>query len=303
MECACECLWIPFGISLKSIKGRMPLVDTEIYRFDHSFSIQLNVSSCAGTDVSLTPKAFDTLLCLVRNQGRLVTKDELLRQVWPDTFVEEINLAVNISTIRKALGESAKESRFIVTVPGHGYRFVANLHNPYKNGNGKWPDIGENSPAHEASEDHEIRSEFGDTPVDISAKRRPLRLAVLATLTLLIAATSVSYFLLRGKSTKASTPGDASIAVLPFADLSPGQDQGYFTDGLADELINDLAQVPRLKVVARSSAFEFRNRNEDVRSVGHKLGVSNILEGSVRKERDRFRISVELANTQSGFQI
>lgn len=91
--------------------------------------------------------------------------------------------------------------------------------------------------------------------------------------------------------------------MLPFTDLSPNTDQQYFTDGLAEELINDLGQIPDLRVVGRSSAFEFRGRNEDLRSVGHKLGVSNSLEGSVRKERDRSRISVELTNTQSGFQI
>jgi hypothetical protein len=82
--------------------------------------------------------------------------------------------------------------------------------------------------------------------------------------------------------------GEASIAVLPFTDLSPGQNQQYFTDGLAEELINDLAHVPGLKVVARSSAFEFRGKNEDRRFVGHKLVVAHILEGSVRKSMAAF---------------
>ena len=75
----------------------------------------------------LTPKVFDTLLCLVRNRGRVLTKDEILQEVWPDTFVEEVNLAVNISTLRKALGEGPQEGRFIATVPGRGYRFVAQV--------------------------------------------------------------------------------------------------------------------------------------------------------------------------------
>src|SRR6516225_11889374 len=116
----------------------MPLAEKEIYRFDRFVLDPVErILSCDGTAVSLTPKAFDTLVCLVRNQGHMVTKDELLRQVWPDTFVEEINLAVNISTIRKALGESAQECRFIATVPGHGYRFVAEARNLTKhNGNG-----------------------------------------------------------------------------------------------------------------------------------------------------------------------
>jgi TolB-like protein/lipoprotein NlpI len=139
--------------------------------------------------------------------------------------------------------------------------------------------------------------------VVVPLKQNPLRLAILIALVLLVVVLSASYFWRREKEANASTPGAASIAVLPFTDLSPRQDQQYFTDGLAEELITDLAQVPGLRVVARSSAFEFRGRSEDLRSVGHKLGVSNILEGSVRKERDRFRISVELTNTESGFQI
>jgi DNA-binding winged helix-turn-helix (wHTH) protein/tetratricopeptide (TPR) repeat protein len=106
----------------------MPLVEKEIYRFDRFVLDPVErILLCEGTPVSLTPKAFDTLVCLVRNQGSMVTKDELLRRIWPDTFVEEINLAVNISTLRKALGESPQESRFIATVPGRGYRFVAQV--------------------------------------------------------------------------------------------------------------------------------------------------------------------------------
>jgi TolB-like protein/Flp pilus assembly protein TadD len=85
--------------------------------------------------------------------------------------------------------------------------------------------------------------------------------------------------------------------------MSPGQDQEYFSDGLAEELINDLAKVPNLKVVGRSSAFQFKGKNEDLRSVGHKLGVANVLEGSVRKEGSRVRITAELTKVGDGFQL
>jgi DNA-binding winged helix-turn-helix (wHTH) protein len=83
----------------------MSLMEKEIYEFGPFLLDQTErILSCDGAMVSLTPKAFETLLCLVRNQGRVLTKDELLKQIWPDTFVEEVNLAVNISAIRKALG-------------------------------------------------------------------------------------------------------------------------------------------------------------------------------------------------------
>ena len=281
----------------------MPLAEKEMYKFDRFVLNPVErVLSCDGTSVPLTPKAFDTLICLVRNQGHMVTKDELLRQVWPDTFVEEINLAVNISTIRKALGESPQECRFIATVPGHGYRFVAAVHNLPSQHENVRSDIAEDSTTIGVN-GNPSTSRPGDTAVVAPVKQNPLSFAILVAFALLVMVLSVGYFWSRERETKASMPVEASIAVLPFTDLSPNQDQQYFTDGLAEELITDLAQAPGLRVVARSSAFEFRGRNEDLRSVGHKLGVSNILEGSVRKERDRFRISVELINTENGFQI
>jgi DNA-binding winged helix-turn-helix (wHTH) protein len=106
----------------------MSLMEKEMYEFG-AFSLDSaeRVLSRDGTSLTLTPKVFDTLLCLVRNRGRLLTKDELLKEIWPDTFVEEVNLAVKISTLRKALGENPQDGRHIVTVPGHGYRFVADV--------------------------------------------------------------------------------------------------------------------------------------------------------------------------------
>ena len=96
---------------------------------------------------------------------------------------------------------------------------------------------------------------------------------------------------------------EASIAVLPFADMSPGKNQEYFSDGLAEELTNELAKVPGLKVTGRSSAFQFKGKNEDLRAVGQKLNVANILEGSVRQEGSHVRITAELTKANDGFQL
>jgi TolB-like protein/Flp pilus assembly protein TadD len=95
----------------------------------------------------------------------------------------------------------------------------------------------------------------------------------------------------------------ASIAVLPFADMSAGKDQEYFSDGLAEELTNELAKVPGLKVTGRSSAFQFKGKSEDLRAVGQKLNVANILEGSVRRDGNRVRITAELTKANDGFQL
>ncbi len=95
----------------------------------------------------------------------------------------------------------------------------------------------------------------------------------------------------------------ASIAVLPFADLSPSHDQEYFSDGLAEEILNDLARIPNLKVVARTSAFQFKGKNEDLRVIGRKLNVDNVLEGSVRRDGTRVRITAQLIKAGDGFHI
>ena len=94
-----------------------------------------------------------------------------------------------------------------------------------------------------------------------------------------------------------------SIAVLPFADMSPGKDQEYFSDGLAEEIINALAQVPGLKVIARTSAFAFKGQNIDIRRVAETLGVAHVLEGSVRKAGDRIRVTAQLITAADGSHL
>ncbi|MBN1571360.1 MAG: protein kinase [Acidobacteria bacterium] len=110
-----------------------------------------------------------------------------------------------------------------------------------------------------------------------------------------------------GPETKPISPAiqsnESSIAVLPFADMSPNRDQEYFSDGLTDELLNGLAKIPGLRVTARTSSFQFKGKNEDLRVIGQKLNVASVLEGSVRKRGKRIRISVQLFNAHDGFSL
>ena len=128
------------------------------------------------------------------------------------------------------------------------------------------------------------------------------KLAGLLAVLLLLAGLG-GYFWRSRNRMKPEAANSASIAVLPFADMSPGKDQEYFSDGLAEELTNELAKVPGLKVTGRSSAFQFKGRNEDLRAVGQKLNVANILEGSVRQEGSHVRITAELTKVNDGFQL
>src|SRR5215469_9826381 len=288
----------------------MSLAEKEIYQFGHfTLDPTERVLSCEGMPLPLTPKAFDTLLCLVRNPGRMLTKDELLKQVWPDTFVEEVNLAVNISAIRKALGENPQDHRYIATVPGHGYRFVAEVSSLVAhNGSGRLVVVSAPPPSDVADEKHAVGSAAagGANDVDVTVFRYPKPRAAIpgaVAVLFLIGATLGAYFWNRHNKTTVSPSTPTSIAVLPFADLSPSHDQEYFADGLTEELINDLAQVQGLKVVARSSSFQFKGKNEDLRIVGRDLGVANVLEGSIRREGDRVRVRAELTKVHDGFQL
>ena len=288
----------------------MSLIEREMYRFGpFSLDPTERVILRDGEPLTVTPKVFDTLVCLVRNHGRLLRKDELLKEIWPDTFVEEVNLAVNISTLRKAFGEGPQEGRYIATVPGRGYRFVAEVKEmPYQQR--ETPNLKlaiRSTPVPDADSylesgrpSHSQTTRANEFTLAESRKWRP---ALPAAIVLLLTVAVSSYLSFGRRRTSAPVLSVPSIAVLPFADLSPAKDQEYFSDGLADELINDLATVPGMHVVARSSAFQFKGRNEDLRSVGRKLGVANILEGSVRREGDRVRVRVALTNTTDAFEL
>src|SRR5215469_15874357 len=296
----------------------MPLTEKEIYEFGpFSLDPTERVISRDGTPVPLTPKVFDTLVYLVCNRGRLLTKDELLKEIWPNTFVEEVNLAVNISALRKVFGEGPQDCRYIATIPGSGYRFVAEVRKASTKNGDEQNSIAEEgsavtSRAHSTLIEHgsaETVYEESDGAAQVFVtpsspkKNRPWNARVPIGIVLLLAATLCTYLLLERWKRNTSQAGVPSIAVLPFTDLSVGKDQEYFSDGLAEELINYLAKVHGVHVVARSSSFQFRGKNEDLRVVGKKLGVTNILEGSVQREGDRVRIMAELIKADDGFQL
>jgi TolB-like protein/DNA-binding winged helix-turn-helix (wHTH) protein/Tfp pilus assembly protein PilF len=246
--------------------------------------------------VPIAPKSFDVLTYLVENAGRVVTQDEILVALWPETYVNPEVLRKYILEIRKALGDRAENPEFIETLPKRGYRFVAPVE-----------DV---RPAEQSDLPISLETEKTVEPAATSSgqessfgKRRIWKLALVPALAVVMAAGIVRHF--QPSRNKLNVPlfGNTSIAVLPFADMSAAKDQEYFSDGLSEQLINDLTRVPGLRVVGRSSAFQFRDKNEDLRDVGRKLGVANILEGSVRCEGNHVRITAELIKADDGFQL
>jgi TolB-like protein/DNA-binding winged helix-turn-helix (wHTH) protein/Flp pilus assembly protein TadD len=245
--------------------------------------------------VAIAPKAYDVLRYLVENPSRLITQDELLEKLWPDTYVNPEILRKYILDIRKILGDRPNKPEYIETVTKRGYRFIAPV---LEQSLISIPDSdvqNETAPATSAAEQKESSSTH-------FLRKLVIICIVAAAAAVAVAATAGRFRFSRASATR-SPLNASSIAVIPFADMSPAKDQGYFSDGLSEQLINDLARVPGLKVVGRSSAFQFRGKNEDVREVGRKLGVASVLEGSVRREGNQVRITAELVNADDGFQL
>jgi TolB-like protein/DNA-binding winged helix-turn-helix (wHTH) protein/Flp pilus assembly protein TadD len=244
--------------------------------------------------VPIAPKAFDVLRYLVENPGRLVTQDEVLEKLWPETYVNPEVFRKYILDIRKILGDRPDKPEFIETVTKRGYRFIAPVIDDERT----------TLPPDLTTQKQRVAPEPA-APPQIKTFRTQYfqKLAIIPILGVVVATAMASHFwFARGRATL-SPSNTHSIAVLPFADLSPGKDQEYFSDGLSEQLINDLAKVSDLKVAGRSSAFQFRGKNEDLREVGRKLGVANILEGSVRREGNNVRVTADLIKADDGFQL
>ena len=258
-----------------------------IYEFD-GFQLdarrRLLYSHADGQPVEMTARVFDTLLYLVERPGEVLDKRALMEALWPNVVVEESNLTQTIHTLRRALGERPGEHRFIVTVPGRGYRFVADV--------SKRLDAGAaGSPAGPASAAGMVRS-----------RRAKLIASVVLGVGVLGVVVIAAHQYRESRAAK-SAPTIQSIAVLPFVDMSPSGDSAYFADGLSEELLNLLAQIPDLRVIARTSSFSFRDQNVDIATIAEKLAVGHVLEGSVRKSGNKVRITAQLVEASSSAHL
>ena len=236
-----------------------------------------------GTEiVALTPKAIETLIVLVERRGQLVGKDELLRRVWPDTFVEEGTVARNVSFLRRALGDSADGSEYIETHSKRGYRFAAEVREV----------DGKAGPATES-----VPEAAGAPRSAKPSAARMKHMAALAAAGVLLAAGVGGFY--RSRSHAGSSERKIMLAVLPFENLSGDPEQEYFSNGLTEEMITQLGRLEpgRLGVIARTSIMKYKGTRKDAGEIGRALGANYILEGSVRREGSRVRITAQLIET------
>ncbi|MDQ3744668.1 MAG: winged helix-turn-helix domain-containing protein [Acidobacteriota bacterium] len=221
-----------------------------------------------GTPVEVPPRVFDLLLALVSRGGHLLEKEELLRTVWQDSFVEEGNVNRQISTLRRILGDGSESGRYIETVPKRGYRFVAPVHQ-------RLPEEardGASLPAGRTS--------------SVAASSSP---------------SEAETFAAPATSSPASRPARRAIAVLPFKVAGvPEEDGEYLGVGLADALVTRLCHLRELVVRPTSAVARYCSPDEDILEAGRELRVSAVLDGRVQRAGERLRVTVQLVGVEEG---
>lgn len=234
-----------------------------------------------GESEHLEPKVMDVLVCLSLHANDVVARERLLDAVWGGSVAADEQLTRAISELRRVFHDDPRDPDYIATVPKRGYRLIKEVR---------------------AIDFENI--DKNDARADI-LKRHNSRNAGLLGVGLLalfvIYAVSGNFGLDSGQDEQ--VPSEKSIAVLPFVNMSEEPGNDYFSDGLSEDIINLLSDVPGLKVIGRTSSFSFKGKNEDLRIIGEQLGVNTLLEGSVRKSGDNLRIVAQLIDASNGAHI
>jgi TolB-like protein len=240
--------------------------DVQFLFGDYALDIDRRELKRGSEQIQLGPQAFDLLVYLVRNRERVVSKDDLIEQVWRGRIVSESTLTSSINAVRKAVGDSGEEQRLIRTVARKGLRFIGEVREDEAR-----PDRGSSARSTGETRSHEPKDHPQSTHV-VSAPALAL-------------------------------PDKPSIAALPFQNMSGDPEQEYFADGVVEDIITALSRMRWLFVIARNSSFTYKGRAVDVKQVGRELGVRYILEGSVRKAANRVRITGQLIDTSTGAHL
>jgi DNA-binding winged helix-turn-helix (wHTH) protein/TolB-like protein len=225
--------------------------------------------------VPLAPKVGETLRVLLERHGTVVEKAELMREVWPDTTVEEIGLARNISQLRKALGDESEAGKYIETLPKRGYRFIA--------------DIVPEEPENGSQTPRKV------VPPSIWSLRRLLLAAGL----LCVILGFVYWQFYRPSRYLSSGEHIASIAVVPFECLSPELDCGAFPHGLTDLLVAHLSKLENVHVLSPSTVRSYQRARLSMPFMSRLLGMDLMLDGTIQRAGDRVRITARLVDVHS----
>ena len=243
-------------------------------------------------EIHLAKRPFDVLLFLIENRERVVSREELLNQFWDGHDVYDDALRKCVGAIRKALDDMEKPPQFIETRRGSGYRFIGAITEEKEEKN---------------TEKSEIRHLKGENFRNLKSEIRNRTVLIAIFAVVLISFITVAFFASRPQ-TASVTPQNLietvaakrSIAILPLKNLTGDVINDYLSDGVTESLINEVSRVESLKVISRSSAFQFKDKNVSAQEIGAKLGVETILEGSLKQNGDKLRVEARLVNTKDG---
>ena len=236
-----------------------------------------------GKPISLTPKAFETLLALVENSGHVVKKDDLMKRVWPDAVVEEVNLAKNVSTLRQALETNGEQ--YIETVSKLGYRLVVNAR-------------ALSAPEHQAHVSSQaVAAPAAESVIPVlveSPANKKIRVIKIS-----LAAVAVAGLAMVAYQTRIAVQPRPirSLVVLPLTNLSGDASQEYFVDGITEALTTEVAKLAKaapLRVISRTTAMRYKNTSHAAPEIGRELKVDAVLEGAVVRSGERVRITAQL---------
>jgi transcriptional activator of cad operon len=239
-----------------------------------------------GEIIRIEARAMRLLLCLGEHAGETVSIDKLLNQVWTGVIVTPDSVYQAIASLRRLLGDDAKEPRYIETVPRLGYRLVAAV--------SAWDKQPLWAPTPPAS-----------TKVPASVRLPKRGTFLIAAIVLCLVCIAAYLLFLRALENKqAAVAAGRSVAVLPFLDLTTqAMDKEYFADGLTEELIDKLSKVPDLHVPSPTSSFAFKDKQLQPAEIAKSLGVTYLLDGSVRKSETTLRIAARLIRANDGYVV
>jgi transcriptional activator of cad operon len=219
--------------------------------------------SRVGETVRLDARAMRLLLHLARKPGEVVSIDELLSEVWTGVVVTPDSVYQAVASLRRVLGDDSKQPAYIATVPRLGYRMVATV----------------------------------SVPVDTPANPKRRVALMLGAAVALLATVAVVWFAAAPRAARSQQ----SIAVMPFLDLTEAMDQEYFADGMTEELVDKLSNIPGLQVPPARSSFRLKEQNATIAEVSAALNVAYVLDGSIRQSADRLRVSARLVRAEDGY--
>ncbi len=262
------------------------------------------------TKIDLNRRTLQVLHLLVANCGRVVTKEEFFDAIWADSFVEEANLSVAIASIRKALGDDAREPKFVETRPRKGYRFIAEVARvvesepePAVAAEQLTPENkGAFIPAGTSEAEPKRDDLFQQSVVVNRPSTRRYVLLTIAGVCLLFAAMVIGGGWLRGRPKAVEVaPQIASMAVLPFE--SSTEEFEFLADGMTDAVINSLALSPDLHIISRNSVFKYKKERPAIKEIAGALNVQAVLTGRITSRGTELIVSAELTDATTNSQI